>query len=225
MLAASTCRASAAPRAAAGRALLPAAGPGLCHGIPGLPPGGARGMKRVVQRRRSRGRIIQLKQTHYEPKPDDYCQVPLSLMGSGHIRRVIKAGTIEAQQLASAVAWDRYKCDVKGVRWHPVGGWRVQFDRRDYEHNFFVKCSCYFRVPIYGFDRAKELAIAYRQRLEAEWDEQQRIWARIDAERESKRLQKREERKRAQQASEFESVDSFWGTEAFLPPSSTEHGR
>mmetsp|Transcript_94359 Transcript_94359/g.250623 ORF Transcript_94359/g.250623 Transcript_94359/m.250623 type:complete len:237 (-) Transcript_94359:14-724(-) len=212
--------------AAAAWAPLPSLGSGLCHGAPSATPGSARSfaVKRTVQRRRSRGRIIQLKQTHYEPKPDGYAPVPLSLMGSGHLRRVIKAGTVEARQLAAAVDWDRYKCDVKGVRWHPVGGWRVQFDRRDYEHNFFVKCSCYFRVPIYGFDRAKELAIAYRLRLEAEWEEQEQIWARLDAEREAKRLQRREERERARRAAEFEGVDSFWGTETFLPPPAEEQG-
>jgi len=208
----------------AGRNVLPLAGSGLCHGIPGVLPGGARSfaVKRVVQRRRSRGRIIQLKQTHYEPKPDNYSSVPLSLMGSGHLRRVIKAGTVEAKQLAAAVDWDRYKCDVKGVRWHPVGGWRVQFDRRDYEHNFFVKCSCYFRVAIHGFDRAKELAIAYRKRLDAEWEEQQQIWARLDAQQESKRLKIREERELARQAAEFGGADTFWGTESLLPFASSE---
>lgn len=40
-----------------------------------------------------------------------------------------------------------------GVRWHPSGSWRVQFKRRCYEHNYFVNCSCYFRVGQWGFDR------------------------------------------------------------------------
>merc|ERR1712039_525108 len=121
----------------------------------------------------------------------------------------------EAGNLATQIDWEKYKCDVRGVRWHPVGGWRVQFDRRDYEHNFFVKCSCFFRVNIYGFDRAKELAIGYRKRLEAEWDELQVIWARLDAEREAKRLARRAERERLQQAAEFEDQreESIWGTD------------
>lgn len=38
-------------------------------------------------------------------------------------------------------------------------------------------------MAIYGFDRAKELAIAYRRRLEAEWEEQQGIWAVLDEKR------------------------------------------
>jgi len=159
-------------------------------------PMGVRGfaVKRIPQRRRSRGRIIQLKQTHWQPKPDDYQPLPMSLLGNGPIRRLLSAGTVEANRLVGAVSWDRYKCDVKGVRWHPVGGWRVQFDRRDYEHNFFVKCSCYFRVQLYGFDRAKELAIAYRKRLEAEWEEQQQIWAKLDEKREAERLKRKKEK-------------------------------
>lgn len=155
------------------------------------------GAQRVRQLRRTRGRIIQLKQTHYEPKPEGYSPLPLSLLGSGPIRRVLKAGTVEAKRLAGSVDWDRYKCDVRGVRWHPVGGWRVQFDRRNYEHNFFVKCSCYFRVAIYGFDRAKELAVGYRRRLDAEWEEQMRIWADLDVRRETARLEKRQQRELA----------------------------
>merc|ERR1712176_1639392 len=116
-----------------------------------------------------------------------------------------------------AVDWERYKCDVRGVRWHADGAWRIQFKRNDHEHNFFVKCSCFFRVHRYGFDRAKELAICYRKRLEAEWDEQERIWARLDAEREARRLQKRAQREQAQQAAEYEGErNSFWGSEPLL---------
>ncbi|CAK0828492.1 unnamed protein product [Prorocentrum cordatum] len=107
------------------------------------------------------GRIIQLKQTHYEPTPEGYSPLPLSLLANGHIRRTLKAGTQDANRLVSQVDWERYKCDVTGVRWHAVGAWRVQFDRKDYEHNFFVKCSCYFRVSIYGFDRAKDQVIGH----------------------------------------------------------------
>mmetsp|Transcript_62167 Transcript_62167/g.158075 ORF Transcript_62167/g.158075 Transcript_62167/m.158075 type:complete len:258 (-) Transcript_62167:11-784(-) len=191
-------------------------------GLPSEVPTGSRafGIRRVKQRRRTRGRIIQLKQTHYEPKPDDYLPLPMSLLGSGPIRRVLTAGTVEGNQLAGAVSWDRYKCDVRGVRWHPVGGWRVQFDKRDYEHNFFVKCSCYFRVQLYGFDRSKELAIQYRQRLEAEWEEQHQIWVRLDAEREASRLRRKEEKVLARQAAAYEDAtgESLWGGLDALPP-------
>lgn len=170
------------------------------------------GTKRVTQRRRSQGRTIQLKQTHYEPKPDGYRPLPLSLLANGYLRRVLNTRTQEAQDLAGRVDWERYKSDVTGVRWHPVGGWRVQFDRRDYEHNFFVRCDCYFRVTLYGFDRAKELAIAYRKRLEAEWEEQQRIWRKLDAQREAKRLQRRAERLRALEYAEADDdAAGFWG--------------
>ncbi|CAE7918483.1 unnamed protein product [Symbiodinium necroappetens] len=159
-----------------------------------LPGSRAFGTKRVRQRRRSRGRIIQLKETHYEPKPEGYQSLPMSLLASGPIRRVLSTRSAEAGRLAGAIDWERYKCDVKGVRWHASGAWRVLFNKKDYEHNFFVKCSCYFRVPIYGFDRAKELAIAYRRRLESEWDEQLRIWADLDEKREQQRAARRAER-------------------------------
>lgn len=172
------------------------------------------GTKRVTQRRSSRGKILHLKQTHYDPKPDGYQPLPRGLLGSGYVRRLLKANTVEAHRLVGTVDWDRYKCNVRGVRWHSVGGWRVQFRRVDYEHNYFVKCSCYFRVSIYGFDRAKELAISYRQRLDAEWDDQQRIWADLDAKREAARLERRAARERDFEAAKLEgegSAESFWG--------------
>merc|ERR1712151_949570 len=125
---------------------------------------------------------IQPKQTHYEPKPEGYQPLPLSLLASGPLRRVLTTGTVDARRLAASVDWERYKCDVRGVRWRPVGGWRVLFHRRNYEHNFFVKVDMYFRVHLYGFDKAKELAIAYRKRLEAEWEEQLEIWYKLDSE-------------------------------------------
>lgn len=187
-----------------------------CGWRPAAAPGGARafGIKRVRQRRRSRGRIIQPKQHHYEPKPDGYRPLPLSLLGSGPIRRVLTMGTVEARRLAATVDWERYKSDVQGVRWHPVGGWRVQFDRRDYEHNFFVKCDCYFRVAIYGFDQAKQLAIGYRKRLEAEWEEQQRIWYQLDSEREARRLEKRAARQRYALEAQGHGDDALAGGKA-----------
>ncbi|CAE7571264.1 unnamed protein product, partial [Symbiodinium pilosum] len=90
--------------------------------------------------------------------------------------------------------------------------WRVLFNKKDYEHNFFVKCSCYFRVPIYGFERAKELAIAYRRRLDAEWDEQQRIWADLHAKREQERAKRRSERAIAA-SQQVHAEQSIYGTE------------
>ena len=48
------------------------------------------------QRRRSRGRILQLKETHYEPKEEGYQPLPLSLLASGPIRRVLSTRTVEA---------------------------------------------------------------------------------------------------------------------------------
>jgi len=147
--------------------------------------------KRVTQRRRSRGRIIQLKQTHYVPKSAEETPLPISLLSSGSIRRMIYSKKAEAAELIPKVEWDKYRCDVRGVRWHAMGGWRVQFDRRDYEHNFHVKCDMYFRVQRYGFDRAKELAINYRKRLELEWDEQQKRWDELDAEDNRIRAEKR----------------------------------
>ena len=59
---------------------------------------------------------------------------------------------LKAQKLAGQIEWDRYRCDVPGVRWHPMGGWRVQFDRRDYEHNFFVKCSLARLLRVRGYE-------------------------------------------------------------------------
>eukprot|EP00933_Yihiella_yeosuensis_P084904 TRINITY_DN9964_c0_g1_i1.p1 TRINITY_DN9964_c0_g1~~TRINITY_DN9964_c0_g1_i1.p1 ORF type:complete len:248 (-),score=48.35 TRINITY_DN9964_c0_g1_i1:128-871(-) len=198
--------------------------------LPQTSPLGARhfGTKRVRQRRRSRGRIIQLKESHYEPKPEGYQPLPLSLLASGPIRRVLSTRTQEAQRLAGCIDWERYKCDVKGVRWHACGGWRVQFDKRDYEHNFFVKCSCYFRVQVYGFDKAKELAIAYRRRLEAEWDEQQQIWAKLDEKRELERTKRRAEREQqALQSEDFEDIEvSIWGDkEEHASPANLGFGR
>ncbi|CAJ1360009.1 unnamed protein product [Effrenium voratum] len=73
------------------------------------------GTKRVRQRRRSRGRIIQLKETHYEPKPEGYQPLPLSLLASGPIRRVLATRTVEAKRLVGVIDWERYKCNVKEV--------------------------------------------------------------------------------------------------------------
>lgn len=124
--------------------------------------------------------IIHPMQQAYIPKPDGYVPIPLSVLGSGPIRRVITRGTQEAFELAKGIQWDKYKCTVKGVRWHPNGSWRVQFCRRNYEHNFFVNVNCYFRVGQHGFEGAKQLAISYRRRLEREWLELVRTWQMMD---------------------------------------------
>eukprot|EP00922_Rhytidocystis_sp_ex-Travisia-forbesii_P047990 GHVS01071511.1.p1 GENE.GHVS01071511.1~~GHVS01071511.1.p1 ORF type:complete len:178 (+),score=23.30 GHVS01071511.1:175-708(+) len=125
-------------------------------------------------------KILQPMQQPYQPKPEGYQPVPLSVMGSGPLRRVINTNSAEAFELAKAVQWDKYKCSVRGVRWHPNGSWRVQFTRRNYEHNFFVKANCYFRVGLYGFEGAKHLAIGYRKRLQQEWEELLSTWDVLD---------------------------------------------
>eukprot|EP00922_Rhytidocystis_sp_ex-Travisia-forbesii_P047992 GHVS01071513.1.p1 GENE.GHVS01071513.1~~GHVS01071513.1.p1 ORF type:complete len:218 (+),score=23.25 GHVS01071513.1:90-743(+) len=134
------------------------------------------GTKRVTQKRRHMMKILQPMQEPYKPKPADYHPIPLSVLGSGPLRRVINTNSAEAFALAKSLDWDKYKCNVRGVRWHPNGSWRVQFTRRNYEHNFHVKVNCYFRVGLYGFDGAKQLALGYRKRLEAEWDELLNTW-------------------------------------------------
>ena len=163
---------------------------------PASPLGGfqIRGVKRVRQKRRTMGRLIQLKQSHYFPKPDDYTPIPKAVLGSGYIRRLLKAGSSLSHQLVPQVMWEKFICTTKGVRWHPCGAWRVQFSRRNLEHNYHVGVDCYFNTKLHGFHRAKELAIAYRKRLEAEWEEAEAGWKRIDDERVAKRIANRENR-------------------------------
>ena len=129
------------------------------------------------------GRLIQLQQSHYFPKPEDYTPIPKSVLGSGYVRRLLKSGTESANTLIPQVSWEKYICTAKGVRWHPCGAWRVQFTRRNLEHNYHVGVDCYFYARIHGFHRAKELAIAYRKRLEEEWEEAELGWQQIDAKR------------------------------------------
>jgi hypothetical protein len=140
------------------------------------------------------GRLIQLQQSHYFPKPDDYKPIPKAVMGSGYVRRLLKAGTESANSLIPQIAWEKYICDTKGVRWHPCGAWRVQFSRRNREHNYYVGVDCYFYARIHGFHRAKELAVAYRKRLEQEWEEADAGWRQIDADRAEKKLATAKER-------------------------------
>lgn len=135
------------------------------------------------QKRRTMGRLIQLQQSHYFPKPEDYQPIPKAVLGSGYIRRLLKAGTQTSRSLIPQVAWEKFISTTKGVRWHPCGAWRVQFSRRNREHNFYVGVDCYFYTKLHGFHRAKELAVGYRQRLEAEWSEAERGWALIDSKR------------------------------------------
>ncbi|CEM02754.1 unnamed protein product [Vitrella brassicaformis CCMP3155] len=182
--------------------LCPLPASSLCDASPPLPLRScqrvfARGAaKKVVQKRRHMMKILHLRQERYEPKPDGYRPLPMSLTGSGPVRRLLVANTKESFALTDKIDWERYKCDVRGVRWHPNGAWRVQFARRNHEHNFFVKCDCYFRVGLYGFEGAKKLAIAYRKRLEAEWEEQMDQWGVIDqrnAERRNAARQRKEQ--------------------------------
>ena len=154
----------------------------------------SRGVKRVRQKRRTMGKLIQLKQTHYFPKPEDYTPIPKAVLGSGYIRRLLKAGTSASTELIPKVDWEKYICTTKGVRWHPCGAWRVQFSRRNLEHNYHVGVDCYFNTKLHGFHRAKELAIAYRKRLEAEWEEAEAGWRKIDEERAAQKAAQLKER-------------------------------
>jgi len=135
---------------------------------------------KVRQRIRYRGRLLQMKQTHYSPKPPGYMPIPISVLGSGYLRRLFNAGTQTSHDLIQQVDWSKFTCGVRGVRWHPSGSWRVTFRKADAHHNFFVNCSCYFKVQRFGFDKAKSLATTYRQRLETEWNELRRSWGAIE---------------------------------------------
>lgn len=119
------------------------------------------GFKKITQRRRSRGRIIQFKQSHYEPKPKNYEPIPMSVLGTGPLRRLVHSPKEEAEELMKKVDWNAYKTGVPGVRWHPTGGFRVQFKAHYKPKNFKVNCDMYFRVALYGFAEAKRRAIAY----------------------------------------------------------------
>ena len=102
--------------------------------------------------------------------------MPISVLGSGYLRRLIRAGSETSYDLIKQVDWKKFSCSVPGVRWHPSGAWRVTFKKGDMHHNFFVNCSCYFRVTQYGFNEAKRQAIAYRKRLGAEWFNLRSSW-------------------------------------------------
>lgn len=106
--------------------------------------------------------------------------LPLSLLSSSFIRRTIYSNREDVLKKLKNINWKKYCCNVKGVRWHASGAWRVYFCKRNYQHNFFVKCDCYFRVGIYGFEKSKELAVLYRKRLEYEYLLLMKRWKEIE---------------------------------------------
>ncbi len=143
----------------------------------------------VRQRIRQRGRILQYKQTHYTPNKSSLT-IPISVLGSGYLRRLVRSNTDEAHRLIGRVDWQAFATGVpaaalpapvpvQGVRWHPSGAWRVTFKKSDMHHNFFVNCSCYFRVTQHGFVQARAKAVAYRQTLENEWTQLQHTWNKL----------------------------------------------
>ncbi|VWU53285.1 AP2 domain transcription factor, putative, partial [Hepatocystis sp. ex Piliocolobus tephrosceles] len=113
--------------------------------------------------------------------------LPLSLLSSSFIRRTIYSNREDILTNIKKINWKKYCCNVKGVRWHASGAWRVYFCKRNYQHNFFVKCNCYFRVSIYGFEKSKELAVLYRKRLEYEYILLMKKWRQIEMENAQKR--------------------------------------
>ncbi|CAG25353.1 hypothetical protein PFAG_01320 [Plasmodium falciparum Santa Lucia] len=113
--------------------------------------------------------------------------LPLSLLSSSFIRRTIYSNREDVLKKLKNINWKKYCCNVKGVRWHASGAWRVYFCKRNYQHNFFVKCDCYFRVGIYGFEKSKELAVLYRKRLEYEYLLLMKRWKEIEVENAKKR--------------------------------------
>ncbi|CRG93691.1 transcription factor with AP2 domain(s), putative [Plasmodium gallinaceum] len=121
--------------------------------------------------------------------------LPLSLLSSSFIRRTIYSNREDVLKSLKNINWKKYCCNVKGVRWHASGAWRVLFCKRNYQHNFFVKCDCYFRVSIYGFEKSKELAVLYRKRLEYEYLLLMKRWKEIEIENAKKRKMKKESEK------------------------------
>ncbi|CDR96289.1 hypothetical protein, conserved [Babesia bigemina] len=174
------------------------------------------GTKRVTQKRRHMLRLIHPEEKHTNKELRDGWlsnddALPKSLLCNSAIRKLVYSNTVEAQKLARKVDWDAYKCNVRGVRWHPSGSWYVQFNRRNYEKNFFVNCHCYFRVDEHGFHDAKEKAIAYRKRLEAEYDELQETWHEMDKKRMEERARRHGDRQMALEEEEFLLADSTPG--------------
>ncbi|GFE52729.1 AP2 domain transcription factor AP2IV-1 [Babesia ovis] len=171
------------------------------------------GTKRVTQKRRYMLKLIHPEEKHTDKAVQNGLLtgdnvLPKSLLCDSAIRKLVYSNTLEAQKLAAKVQWDAYKCDVKGVRWHPSGSWYVQFNRRNYEHNFFVNCHCYFSVQKYGFFEAKQMAIAYRKRLEMEYTELQETWNKINRQRWEKRMEQRDYQEKEREEQEFLLADS-----------------
>ena len=133
----------------------------------------------VRQKIRQRGRILQLKQSHFMPQKPDYSSIPLSVLGSGYLRRLLIARTTRSVNLISKVDWSAFISGYRGVRWHPSGSWRVNFKKSNMHHNFFVNCSCYFKVREHGFQEAKRKAAAYRATLEREWFQASHFWSKL----------------------------------------------
>lgn len=157
------------------------------------------GTKRVTQKRRYMLKLIHPEEKHTSKEWQDGSfntkdALPKSLLCNSVIRKLVYSNTVEAEELAKRINWDAYKCDVKGVRWHPSGSWYVQFNRRNYEKNFFVNCHCYFSVEEHGFEEAKKKAISYRKRLEAEYEELQEAWQQMDQKRHEQRANQRNRR-------------------------------
>ncbi|XP_026193307.1 uncharacterized protein LOC34623958 [Cyclospora cayetanensis] len=161
------------------------------------------GVKRVVQKRRHQMRIVHPKQEPFLPPPASASgdppkppqPLPLSLVNSGPVRRLLYSGSAAAAAAAAAVDWRQYLSPCRGVRWHPCGAWRVQFDRRNPQKNFFVRADLYFRVGLYGFSGAKHRAVRYRKRLEMEWEELQETWKALDEQHKLQEQQRMAKRK------------------------------
>lgn len=135
--------------------------------------------------------------------------LPLSLLASSFIRRAVYSNREAALKNLQTINWKKYCCNVKGVRWHANGAWRVLFCKRNYQHNFFVKCDCYFRVSIYGFEKSKELAVRYRKRLEYEYLLLMKRWKEIEAENARKRKLKKAMRMNQTKENEEENNDTY----------------
>ncbi|CAD2095391.1 transcription factor with AP2 domain(s), putative [Plasmodium vinckei] len=133
--------------------------------------------------------------------------LPLSLLSSSFIRRAIYSNRENILKNLKNINWKRYCCNVKGVRWHASGAWRVYFCKRNYQHNFFVKCDCYFRVSIYGFEKSKELAVLYRKRLEYEYILLMKRWKEIEMENAKKRKIIKESAKKYNDSDEEQEDD------------------
>lgn len=142
---------------------------------------------RIKQKHRHLFHILRPRQDPYRPKAPGYRPLPLSLASSGPLKRLLRSRSPAAKEILEHVNLRPYMCSESGVRWHPSGGFWLQYQRRNYEKNFAVNCRLLFRTHHFGFQQAKRTAIAVRRRLEAEWKELEEQWARIDARNEAER--------------------------------------